>query len=241
MPRCQMMVSFRAEEVPTLSRADLQNLVAPTLRRSDDEIPRALRMTQLRHDTGVGMDRAATGMVTGVAATIWRRRGSASRRASAPSLPGVQDGGVVSALLIELLESGEIDGALVAKPSETRAVERRGAPRADAGGRHRLRRQLLQPDAGAGAPRSQEIRPARETAHRSRRHPLRDPGLAGDAAAAVLLGGVQGRRRRPDRRPALHQELRLRGADAAGDRGAARYFAAGHRQDRHHPRQALPL
>src|SRR4051812_16688482 len=35
-----------------------------------------------------------------------------------PSLPGVQDGGVVSALLIELLESGEIDGALVAKPSE---------------------------------------------------------------------------------------------------------------------------
>jgi coenzyme F420 hydrogenase subunit beta len=36
-----------------------------------------------------------------------------------PALPGVQDGGVVSALLIELLESGEIDGALVAKPSET--------------------------------------------------------------------------------------------------------------------------
>jgi coenzyme F420 hydrogenase subunit beta len=30
----------------------------------------------------------------------------------------VQDGGVVSALLIEQLESGEIDGALVAKPSE---------------------------------------------------------------------------------------------------------------------------
>ena len=35
-----------------------------------------------------------------------------------PSIPGMQDGGVVSALLIELLESGEIDGALVAKPSE---------------------------------------------------------------------------------------------------------------------------
>ena len=35
------------------------------------------------------------------------------------SIPGAQDGGVVSALLIELLESGEIDGALVAKPSET--------------------------------------------------------------------------------------------------------------------------
>jgi coenzyme F420 hydrogenase subunit beta len=34
-------------------------------------------------------------------------------------IPGVQDGGVVSALLIELLESGQIDGALVAKPSDT--------------------------------------------------------------------------------------------------------------------------
>jgi coenzyme F420 hydrogenase subunit beta len=36
----------------------------------------------------------------------------------AETIPGVQDGGFVSALLIELLERGEIDGALVAKPSE---------------------------------------------------------------------------------------------------------------------------
>ena len=36
----------------------------------------------------------------------------------AKPIPGVQDGGVVSALLIELLERGEIDGALVAKASE---------------------------------------------------------------------------------------------------------------------------
>ncbi len=35
-----------------------------------------------------------------------------------PALPGVQDGGVVSALLIALLEAGEIDGALVASQSE---------------------------------------------------------------------------------------------------------------------------
>jgi len=53
-----------------------------------------------------------------------RRRdklGAARERFTArvrPSIPGVQDGGVVSALLIALLESREIDGALVAKPSE---------------------------------------------------------------------------------------------------------------------------
>jgi coenzyme F420 hydrogenase subunit beta len=34
-----------------------------------------------------------------------------------PWLDGVQDGGVVSALLIAMLEAGEIDGALLAKPS----------------------------------------------------------------------------------------------------------------------------
>ena len=33
-------------------------------------------------------------------------------------IPGVQDGGFVSALLIGLLESGALDGALLAKPSE---------------------------------------------------------------------------------------------------------------------------
>jgi coenzyme F420 hydrogenase subunit beta len=56
----------------------------------------------------------------------FRRRdnlGAARERLTArvaESIPGVQDGGVVSALLIELLESGEIDGALVAKPSESK-------------------------------------------------------------------------------------------------------------------------
>ncbi|MGH9043520.1 MAG: Coenzyme F420 hydrogenase/dehydrogenase, beta subunit C-terminal domain [Acidimicrobiales bacterium] len=38
-------------------------------------------------------------------------------RASAP-FDGIQDGGAVSALLVALLEAGEIDGALVAKPSD---------------------------------------------------------------------------------------------------------------------------
>jgi coenzyme F420 hydrogenase subunit beta len=36
-----------------------------------------------------------------------------------PMIKGVQDGGVVSALLISLLEAGEIDGALVARESKT--------------------------------------------------------------------------------------------------------------------------
>ncbi|MBV9453266.1 MAG: Coenzyme F420 hydrogenase/dehydrogenase, beta subunit C-terminal domain [Rubrobacter sp.] len=36
-----------------------------------------------------------------------------------PMIKGAQDGGVVSALLISLLEAGEIDGALVARESET--------------------------------------------------------------------------------------------------------------------------
>jgi coenzyme F420 hydrogenase subunit beta len=36
-----------------------------------------------------------------------------------PHIPGVQDGGVVSALLISLLEAGEIDGALLARESES--------------------------------------------------------------------------------------------------------------------------
>jgi coenzyme F420 hydrogenase subunit beta len=35
-----------------------------------------------------------------------------------PTIPGAQDGGVVSAILIALLEAGEIDGALLARQSE---------------------------------------------------------------------------------------------------------------------------
>ncbi|MGH9174034.1 MAG: Coenzyme F420 hydrogenase/dehydrogenase, beta subunit C-terminal domain, partial [Vicinamibacterales bacterium] len=35
-----------------------------------------------------------------------------------PAIPGAQDGGVVSALLIALLEAGEIDAVLLARPSE---------------------------------------------------------------------------------------------------------------------------
>ncbi|HZD75051.1 MAG TPA: Coenzyme F420 hydrogenase/dehydrogenase, beta subunit C-terminal domain [Actinomycetota bacterium] len=45
-----------------------------------------------------------------------RERYSARTRST---IPGVQDGGVVSAILIALLEAGELDGALLARPSAT--------------------------------------------------------------------------------------------------------------------------
>jgi len=49
---------------------------------------------------------------------LGRLRASYTARLRQP-LPGVQDGGVVSGLLIGLMEAGHIDAALMAKPSET--------------------------------------------------------------------------------------------------------------------------
>ena len=113
----------------------------------------------------------------------------------AETIPGVQDGGVVSALLIELLEQGEIDGALVAKPSERepwKGVAHLAQTPEDviacAG-------ELLQPDAGVGTPRPQEVRPAAEAADRPGRDTLRNPGAARHAGASLLLGRLQGRLR----------------------------------------------
>ena len=131
----------------------------------------------------------ATGMVTGGAATSLeaaRERFTARVTAVAPRRAGRRRGlGAADRVAGERGDRRRAGG----EAERARAVERRGAPRPDAGGRHRLRRQLLQPDAGAGAPRSQEVRPAAETAHRPRRHPLRDPGLAGDAGSGRSTGG----------------------------------------------------
>jgi coenzyme F420 hydrogenase subunit beta len=60
-------------------------------------------------------ERSGTGVVRRDSLQRTRERYTAR---VAETIPGVQDGGVVSALLIELLEKGEIDGALVAKPSD---------------------------------------------------------------------------------------------------------------------------
>jgi coenzyme F420 hydrogenase subunit beta len=115
----------------------------------------------------------------------------------AEPIPGVQDGGVVSVLLIELLESGQIDGALVAKPSEHEPWK---------GVAHlaQTREDVL---ACAGSFYNQTL--AAKSTHRVDRHAVRDSGAAGHAGAPLLLGGLEGRGRRPHRRPPLHQELPL--------------------------------
>ena len=51
--------------------------------------------------------------------------------------------------------------------------------------------------------------------HRRGRHALRDPGAPGHAGAAVADRGPPRRRRGAHHRPPVHQELRLRGPDAA--------------------------
>ena len=79
-------------------------------------------------------------------------------------IDGVQDGGFVSALLISLLEAGEIDGALAGARERDGALEGRGFPGDDAGGGPRVRGQLLQPDARARARRLRGLRPAAEPA-----------------------------------------------------------------------------
>jgi coenzyme F420 hydrogenase subunit beta len=93
----------------------------------EDDLPKLVKMCTgcslcwdfcprggLRHEatwklTGNGEARSVEG--------IGRVRESYSARVD-PMIEGAQDGGVVSSLLISLLEAGEIDGALVARESE---------------------------------------------------------------------------------------------------------------------------
>ena len=177
-------------------------------------------------DAEVAAGPGPLGLVGHVLEDQWRPAGGRARcavvdsyavRASA-QIDDAQDGGAVSALLIGLLAAGEIDGALVSKPSAgpRRAVEGHRHHRHD--GRRGPGRlgQLLQPDDGAGRARSLDVRPAPQAAHRGGRHAVRGPGAAGHAGAALAHRRAPGRCGRADDRADVHEELRLRGADAAG-------------------------
>jgi coenzyme F420 hydrogenase subunit beta len=94
----------------------------------DDDLPRLVKMCTgcslcwdfcprggLRHETtwkltGNGDGNGAHGL-----AAVGERYSARTRS----TIRGVQDGGVVSTILIALLEAGELDGALLARPSDT--------------------------------------------------------------------------------------------------------------------------
>ncbi|HKE98929.1 MAG TPA: Coenzyme F420 hydrogenase/dehydrogenase, beta subunit C-terminal domain [Actinomycetes bacterium] len=93
----------------------------------EDDLPKLVKMCTgcslcwdfcprggLRHEATWSLGPKITGSGSGGGLEDVAERWSARVR---PALPGVQDGGVVSALLIALLQAGEIDGALVARES----------------------------------------------------------------------------------------------------------------------------
>ena len=143
----------------------------------------------VRDGNGHNGSNGTTGITVGRG---WRRRGSATRPASAPTIPGVQDGGVVSALLIALLEAGRSTARwwpsqserepwkgvahLARTPEEVVACAGSFYNQTLALGHLDLKKYNLPPNA----------------AHRPGRHPLRDPGVARHAGAPVLLGGLDG-------------------------------------------------
>ena len=137
---------------------------------------------------------------------------------AAAEIDDVQDGGAVSALLIGLLAAGEIDGALVSKPSADPDEQWKGVAtiattadeiRAASGSFYNQTMALAELDLS-------RVRAAAEAAHRRGRDAVRGAGAAGHAGAALAHGRSPGRCGRPDDRADVHEELRLRGADAAG-------------------------
>ncbi len=90
-------------------------LVAVATARTDTVVTEIPKTEWKITGNGSGNGHHGHGQQRGEGLEAARERYSA--RVTEP-IPGVQDGGVVSALLMALLEAGEIDGALLAKPSE---------------------------------------------------------------------------------------------------------------------------
>ena len=120
-------------------------------------------------------------------------------RASA-QLDDVQDGGAVSALLIGLLAAGEIDGALVSKPSPDPDEQWKGIAtiattadeiRAASGSFYNQTMALAELDLS-------RVRPATQAAHRGGRHAVRGAGAAGHAGAPLADRCAPGRCGRAD-------------------------------------------
>ena len=109
------------------------------------------------------------------------------------TLDDVQDGGAVSALLIGLLAAGEIDGALVSKPSGDPDEQWKGvATIATTAERDPGRLgQLLQPDHGPGRARPLPLHAAGQAAHRrGRARPARCRGSGPCRRAAGRPGPI---------------------------------------------------
>ena len=138
-------------------------------------------------------------------------------RASA-EVEDAQDGGAVSALLIGLLAAGEIDGALVSKPSTDPDEQWKGVAtvattadeiRAASGSFYNQTMALAELDLS-------RVRAATQAASRRGRDSVRGARAAGHAGTPLAHGRAPGGCGRLDDRPDVHEELRLRGVDAEG-------------------------
>ena len=127
----------------------------------------------------------------------------------------VQDGGAVTALLVALLAAGEIDGALVSKPSSDPDEPWKGVATiattpaevaAASGSFYNQTMALAELDLSP-------LHAAGQAPPGRGRDALRDRGHPGHAGPALADRGAPGRRGGAHHRPHVHQELRLREPD----------------------------